>query len=84
LVLTASRPRWSTAGGLWGRRNPLRGGVGGVADLLPASTYIHRSAAFRKTGGKGITYPLLGDGHIAARLKTSIRELADAVNREMS
>jgi cellulose biosynthesis protein BcsQ len=61
-----------------------RGGAGGVSQLLPPSTYIHQSAAFRKTGGKGITYPLLGDGHIAARLKTSIRELADAVNREMS
>jgi chromosome partitioning protein len=61
-----------------------RGGAGGVSQLLPPSTYIHQSAAFRKTGGKGITYPLLGEGHFAARLKTSIRELADAVNREMS
>jgi chromosome partitioning protein len=61
-----------------------RGGAGGVSQLLPASTYIHQSAAFRKTGGKGITYSLLGEGHFAARLKASIRELADAVNREMS
>jgi hypothetical protein len=61
-----------------------RGGAGGVSQLLPPSTYIHQSAAFRKSGGKGITYPLLGEGHFAARLKTSIRELADAVNREVS
>jgi hypothetical protein len=60
------------------------GGAGGVAGLLPASTYIHQSSAFRKTGGKGITYPLLGEDHISVRLKSSIRELADAVNREMS
>ena len=92
--MSASRPRWSPPRGDYGveetrLRDHLaaptaRGGAGGVAELLPASTYIHQSAAFRKTGGKGITYPLLGDGHIAARLKTSIRELADVVNREMS
>src|SRR5206468_3072441 len=72
--MSASRPPWSTPGGDYGveetrLRDRLaaptaRGGAGGVAELLPASTYIHQSAAFRKTGGKGITYPLLGDGHI--------------------
>jgi hypothetical protein len=61
-----------------------QGGAGDVAKLLPPSTYIHQSAAFRGAGGKGITYPLLGDGNVAARLKTSIRELAATVNSEMS
>jgi len=61
-----------------------QGGAGGVAELLPRSTFIHQSVAFRRAGGKGIAYPLLGGGHTAGRLKTAIRELATKVSKEMS